>query len=295
MLHDVLRLRGGGGDSEASCEDCNIEEFIIFLKNVRSLSSDVRLTELLTEVADLRWDAILINESWRAEREEHDTLDQGHIWLGSGGTAGTRGVGILLHKRWSRYIHRWRAIDERIGLLELNISSVKISLVVVYMPHCGYQDADIQVVYDKLEALHEEARKKKRIFIFGGDWNAEVRSAEDDPAVGKYSNAIGNARGDWLRRWATSEKLVLANTLFKKRWGRLWTHLQHNRARIIDYMGVDIKHRNLIQDAGASKHVDLGSDHRAVKLVLNFLRFEIKKNKHRGSQKATKRRPREHH
>jgi len=57
---------------------------------------------------------------------------------------------------------------------------------------------------------------------------------------------------------------------------------------MIDYMGVDLKHKDLIQDSYAYKCLDLGSDHRAVKLVMNFRRFGIKRRRHRGSQKSNK-------
>ena len=91
LLHDVLRLTGGGDENESPAV---LGEFTIILKNARSLSSDERLAELLGELSTLGWDAVLINESWRAQREEYDTLEQGHVWLGSGGMAGKRGVGI---------------------------------------------------------------------------------------------------------------------------------------------------------------------------------------------------------
>ena len=194
-----------------------VEDFAIILKNARSLTSDERLVELIAELSGMRWDAVLINETWREKAEEFDILEDDHMWFGSGGMAGKRGVGILLHKRWAKDIHRWRAISERIGVLELDIQSVRLSLAVVYMPHCGYSDESVQEIYDMLEQLHQEARKGKRVFIIGGDWNAEVRATGDDTFVGKFANCLGNARGDWLRRWATSQKLLVTNMIVKKR------------------------------------------------------------------------------
>eukprot|EP00973_Karenia_brevis_P004627 633432-Karenia_brevis.AAC.1 len=82
----------------------------------------------------------MINETWREEEEELVTLHGGHVWCGSGGSQGKHGVGILLHERWSRCIQRWKAINSRLGLLELSINQLKLGLLVVYMPHCGYPD-----------------------------------------------------------------------------------------------------------------------------------------------------------
>ena len=47
-----------------------------------------------------------------------------------GGTAGKHGVGVLLHNRWSNYVHRWRAISPRHGVLELNVKQLKMSLFI---------------------------------------------------------------------------------------------------------------------------------------------------------------------
>eukprot|EP00973_Karenia_brevis_P019846 2722377-Karenia_brevis.AAC.1 len=60
-------------------------DFVVVLKNARSLSSDERMAELLEEVQDAFWDVILVNETWRVEQEEHFELECGHLWFGSGG------------------------------------------------------------------------------------------------------------------------------------------------------------------------------------------------------------------
>jgi hypothetical protein len=106
-----------------------------------------------------------------------------------------------------------------------------------------------------LSTLIKEARKSKRFVIMGGDWNAEVGpSADEDKVVGAFANATGNARGDWLHRWATKEQLIIANTTFKKRWGCRWTHSQHGRKRMIDYICIDRRLRyNLLDDVQAIK------------------------------------------
>eukprot|EP00973_Karenia_brevis_P008082 1095156-Karenia_brevis.AAC.1 len=246
-----------------------LQTFSAIFKNARSFSSDECFAELLEEMADSAWDVILLNETWREEAEELDTLDDRHVWCGSGGTKGKHGVGILVHQRWAAQVHRWRAINERIGVLELNLFKVKLSLIVVYMPHRGYADAEVQRMYDHLSNFIGEARRAKRVVIIGGDWNAEAQSAMssgDSGAVGEFANPFGNDRGDWLVRWATAERLILCNTLFKKRWGKIWTHRQGDRERQIDYLCIDAKHRDLVRDAGVSRLLDLGSDHRAVKL-----------------------------
>eukprot|EP00973_Karenia_brevis_P020620 2830589-Karenia_brevis.AAC.1 len=77
------------------------------------------------------------------------------------------------------------------------------------------------------------------------------------------------------------QKLVLANTCFKKRWGLTWTHIQNNRKRQIDFWILDLKFKHCMVDAAVCKKIDLGSDHRAVLLTLDLQGFELRKHRRR--------------
>ena len=234
----ILKLRGGGSDNT----------FIAILKNSRSLVSEERFEEVFAEVSDLKWDALLFNETWREAKEEYDTLHNNHVWLGSGGSAGKHGVGILLNERWAKFVYRWSAVSPRLGILELNEKHFRISIIVVHMPHCGYADEHVEELYEKLSSIVRNARSRKRLLLVAGDWNAEVESGSNDDhthkeMVGRYANHSGNYRGDMLKRWAMAERMVIANTLFKKRWGLRWTHVQHGRQQLLDYICVDSTYR----------------------------------------------------
>ena len=231
----------------------------------------------MIEIDLVEWDVVLVSETWREEVEEYDTLESKHIWFGSGGTRGKHGVGILVHKRWSNHVRGWRAINTRIGVLDIDVGPWKLSVFVVYMPHGGKSDICLEEVYSTISTLVKEARSAKRMTILGGDWNAEVESAawESHATVGAFANPKGNARGEWLHRWATSERLIIANTLFKKRWGCRWSHIQHGRKRTIDYICMDRCLRHKMADAGASKQIDLGSDHRAVYARLKLEKVRV--------------------
>ena len=52
--------------------------FTVLQKNTRSMNSSVRLDEFLREVHRVRWDVILISETWRRGKEVWET-QQGHI------------------------------------------------------------------------------------------------------------------------------------------------------------------------------------------------------------------------
>eukprot|EP00973_Karenia_brevis_P076655 10647822-Karenia_brevis.AAC.1 len=90
------------------------------------------MEQLLAEIGLEHWDAVIINETWRGEREEFDTIRFGlnkYVWLGSGGTPGKHGVGILLHSRWSSHVKGWSAVNERVGYLDIQRQRFRLRLV----------------------------------------------------------------------------------------------------------------------------------------------------------------------
>eukprot|EP00973_Karenia_brevis_P083950 11648205-Karenia_brevis.AAC.1 len=136
--------------------------------------SDDRMEELERELEGNDWDAVLLNETWREQKEEFDELESGNLWMGSGGSRGKHGVGILLHKRWANFKPSWTAINQRLGYMDLNIGKWRATFVVAYMPHTGYQDWHIQHMYDSLTEILQKARQRRREVYIVGDWNAEV-------------------------------------------------------------------------------------------------------------------------
>eukprot|EP00973_Karenia_brevis_P020793 2856637-Karenia_brevis.AAC.1 len=88
-----------------------------------------------------------------------DDLQDGHVWLGSGGTPGKHGIGIVLHARWSSYIKAWRPWTERIGFVDICRGKFCMRIIAAYMPHTGYSDKVVQEVYDQLNQIIDDGRK----------------------------------------------------------------------------------------------------------------------------------------
>jgi hypothetical protein len=164
----VLPLRGGGNDdrkdaSRSQSEGCCL--FTCILLNVRSLQTEERLEELMQEAQGVQWDVILVNESWRQEREGILKLKGGHKWLGSGGCLGKHGVGILLHSRWAQTFLMFRAVSRRVSLVRLKAGTKILSIICVYMPHCGYPDEDVENMYTELSQLLAQERLQGHLII----------------------------------------------------------------------------------------------------------------------------------
>ena len=61
-----------------------------------------------------------------------------------------------------------------LGTYGLVVAVLHITLIVTYMPHCGYSDQEVEAVYMRLDQLVVEAKADKGPVIVCGDWNSEA-------------------------------------------------------------------------------------------------------------------------
>ena len=106
-----------------------------------------------------------------------------------------------------------------------------------------------------------------------GDWNARVRSQETHGVIGKFGLGMRNEAG---QRVLQENALVIANTLFQQRKGRLytWTSPDGQHRNQIDYILCSQRWRSTIQSAKTRPGADCGSDHEP--LIAKF-RLKLKK------------------
>lgn len=138
-----------------------------------------------------RWDILILNETFRAQKKEAFCTSRGHDFFGSGGAAGKHGVGILLNQKWHHCWSKWEAISPRLGCLEVRFGKMRMSITAAYLPHGGYTDEEVEAVYVQISSLIKPARKKGHSIIVAGDFNAEVGSAKD---MGKAVSQTGRKR-----------------------------------------------------------------------------------------------------
>ena len=146
--------------------------FIILQKNMRSMHSSEKIEELVTELEGYRWDAILLNETWRHEPAELWETQHKHIFMGAGKYDNKHGVGIMLNKRWRKRIIDTEYINERAIKTTILVNRRRINLVSVYFPHSKYADHHIEKMYKTIEK--HMTNNKKCIPIIGGDFNADL-------------------------------------------------------------------------------------------------------------------------
>ena len=147
----------------------------------------------------------------------------------------------------------------------------------------------MQAIYNKLDVAVKEARAARRHVMLGGDFNAEAKSTgyhTECKSVGRFANPDGNLRGEWLVAWAGYHDLRIANTLLQKRWEKRWTHRQHGRERIIDYILIDRRLRRRLYNSEVCTEIDMGSDHRSPCAQFKLERTTVRRKKRGGNRPA---------
>ena len=112
--------------------------------------------------------------------------------------------------------------------------------------------------------------------LIGADCNARVGIASDDDdhhTTGQYGINDTNARGQWLKNWAAAQRLTIVNTFFKKQPYKYTTFTGPNKIhRQIDYLLANKRFWTTVKDCESTMAIDLGSDHKAVRLRSDALK-----------------------
>ncbi len=95
------------------------QNLIVLHKSARGLSRDDRITELLTELENMEWDFVSINETMRTTETEIWATQGGHMFMGAGHDLPTRGVGFLVHKKWRSAIQQFKRVNERLAYIDI--------------------------------------------------------------------------------------------------------------------------------------------------------------------------------
>ena len=106
------------------------------------------------------------------------------------------------------------------------------------------------------------------------DFNAEIgerQVIDNQKLIGAWSTGVQNYRGFMLKRWCEVNDMTIANSLYPKTKQNTITYVGPNKhERQIDYALLSRRTKTILRNSGSTGEVDLGSDHRAIEVVLEL-------------------------
>lgn len=235
--------------------------------NVRTLSSDCKVQELVANAEQYNIDVICLQE----HRHYHEEVDIRYQNIGkwtlitSSATknsinATIGGVGFLVSPKAKAALNYVSKVSSRIIMASFN-SNPALTTISCYSPtNCSDVD-DVEAFYEDLTDTVSNLPKHNMLLI-GGDFNAQL--GRQDHRFSFHPQT--NRNGAFLDSILTQFNLQATNTLFQKRRGKLWTINYGNGSRgQIDFILVNRKWLNSITNCEAySSFESVNSDHRIV-------------------------------
>ena len=261
-------------DSLGDTTTTNTCELKCLAKNVQSIKSDLREIELFECLVDLSWDILLLNETWRTEREEIWKTAQGHLFLGSGWKNGQGGVAIMSHSKQTRGFKSFQAVSERVCAADVDIFGNKLRFISTYMPDSSYDDAEVESTYLQLDRLCDKAKMLRRHIIMGGDMNAIAGKCTpgEEKVVGPHVEGESNVRGEWLKSWAGLNEIAITNTFFNQNLSEQWSYKNGDDRKLLDYILTDQTFLEKFKKAEIQDIISVGADHRTVTTTITLTR-----------------------
>ena len=140
----------------------------------------------------------LFTETWREHIEEMWQTSRGHTYCGVGGTKGSRGTGLLVHRKWK--IASLEQRGERVSFIDVCIKNKTARIVSVYTPHCCYLEQQVDAICEVVDSILDEGKNKYHTAV-AEDFNAEVGIWDehyDSNVLGCHGLPRRNSRGDLL-------------------------------------------------------------------------------------------------
>ncbi|KAF7247490.1 Craniofacial development protein 2 [Varanus komodoensis] len=168
------------------------------------------------------------------------------------------GVAFIVNKRVGKAVLGYNLQNDRMISVQIQGKPFNITVVQVYAPTTGAEEAEVDRFYEGLQHLLE-LTPKNDVLIIMGDWNAKVGSQKITGITGKFGLGVQNEAGHRLVEFCQENTMVIANTLFQQPKRRLytWTSPDGQHRNQIDYVLCSQRWRSSI--SGVSNSTYLGA------------------------------------
>ena len=247
------------------------KEINIATHNIRTLKHQGKTEELAYAFNNANLNILGIvdhklihSEETQTKQLDGCTLITSSAWRNASGAA-NGGVGIVVSRTTKSALADVKPFNERIIIAHFN-GNPATTVIVHYSPTEGSDSAENH--YNNLSNAIKSI-PKHNVLIVVGDCNAHI-GTED--ALFTFHDDT-NTNGKLLLDLVEENNLVITNTSFQKRQGKLWTYLSdmNGSKSQIDYILINKKWKNSVKNVEAySTFASIGSDHRVVSAKLKL-------------------------
>ena len=256
------RKNNGTGNKLMSCK----HETLVATHNVRTIRSKHKREELANafnlnniNILGIVDHKIVHNDDTILTEELNNcTLITSSAWRNANNSA-SGGVGLLVNKLTEKALISVDPFNERIMCAHFS-GNPSTTVIVHYAPTEGSDNA-IEHYSNLKNAINDIP--KHNVILVVGDFNAHI--GKESARFSYHENT--NSNGKLLLELAEETNMVITNTMFQKRKGKLWTFISDmtGTKTQIDYILINKKWRNSVKDVAAySTFSSIGSDHRVV-------------------------------
>ena len=262
---------------------------LISTMNVRTLRQEYKQEEL-SHLAGLYGISILgiVDHKMVHDDEINVKKVKDHIlittsaWRNDSGAA-NGGVGFLIDKHSEKKLSEIEPINKRILIFHFD-GNPTTSIIVHYSPTEGSSDSEEH--YSTLSNVISSIPPHNLLLVIG-DFNAHL--SQDDYSYSYHKHS--NTNGQLMHELVEQHQLIVGNTSFCKKAGKLWTYISDMSGvkSQIDFILVNKKWKNSLKNCEAySSFSSIGSDHRIlsgeIKLSFRTKKAEPRKQLYDWSQ-----------
>ena len=250
-----------------------IRTFKVSTYNVRSLNKPGRFDELCSGCHKFGIDFAAIQEHrWSFDDNYRKTVSFNgkYIFVYTSAIKGVGGIGILIARKYEKFIDNIKPISNRILFISLRTNPV-ITIICTHAPTDCSNNNKKDIFYKDLSNVIYSL-PEHNFTIIAGDMNARIGLNSRDrfpKIVGNYTyHQETNNNGERLISLCDSYKLLPACTKFRHPNRRLYTWLSMSHSgpvkSQIDHILIRSKWANSIKNCRAYSTIEVHSDHRIV-------------------------------
>ena len=239
--------------------------------NVRTISQKSHQIELVNNATKHNIEVIGIVDHKichedKIEYHQYDkyTLITSSAWRNTS-NAPVGGIGILVSKSVESALGSVQKWNDRILVAEFN-GNPNTTIIVHYSPCEGSPDAEEH--YNNLNAAAASI-PKHNVLLVVGDFNGHIGKTHTQHTY----HATTNKNGQHVIDFAEEADMLITNTNYKKKRGKLWTYISDmsGTRTQVDYILIRRKWKNSVKNCEAyNTFSSVGSDHRILTATLKL-------------------------